>query len=83
MDDVYNNINNCNPKIKRKNIIFFDDMIADINTKKKFQAIFFKHISSMFFTCRKYISCIYHTILFSCSKRSQIKVYTLSKNEDS
>ena len=31
----------------------------------------------------EYVSYIYHTILFSCSKRCQIKFYTLSNNEDS
>ena len=31
----------------------------------------------------EYISCIFHTILFSCSKRCYIKFYTLSNNEDS
>ena len=30
----------------------------------------------------KYISCIYHTVLFLCSKRSKIKFYTLLNNED-
>ena len=39
MDDVYNNINDYNPKRKRKILIVFDDMIADIMTDKKFQAI--------------------------------------------
>ena len=40
MDNIYININNYNPKRKRKTIIIFDDMIADININKKFQAIF-------------------------------------------
>ena len=39
MDDVYNNIGDYNPKRKRKNLIAFDDMIDDIMTNKKFQAI--------------------------------------------
>ena len=39
MDDVYENINDYNPIRKRKKIIVFDDMIADIMTSKKFQAI--------------------------------------------
>ena len=30
MNDVYANINNYNPKRKRKILIVFDDMIADI-----------------------------------------------------
>ena len=30
----------------------------------------------------KYISCIYHTTLFFCSKRSQIKFYAWLNNDD-
>ena len=37
MDDVYNNIDDYNPK-RKKNFVF-DDMIADIMTNKRFQAI--------------------------------------------
>ena len=36
MDDVYNNIDHYNSKRKRKILIVFDDMIADIMTNKKF-----------------------------------------------
>ena len=39
MDDVYNSIDDYNPKQKRKILIVFDDMIADIMTNKGFQAI--------------------------------------------
>ena len=39
MDDVYNIINDYNPAKKRKILIVFDDMIADIMTNEKFQAI--------------------------------------------
>ena len=39
MNDVYENIDNCNLKRKRKILIVFDDMIADIVTNKKFQSI--------------------------------------------
>ena len=66
MDDVYNNIDDFNPTRKRKILIVFDDMIAGIMTKKKFQAI----IKELFIRCRKYISCIYHTALFFCGKKS-------------
>ena len=34
MDDVYNNINDDNPKSKRKILTAFDDRIADIMTNK-------------------------------------------------
>ena len=36
MDDVYRNIDDYNPKRKRKILIVFDDMIADIMTNKNF-----------------------------------------------
>ena len=49
MDDVYDNIDDYNPKRKRKVLIVFDDMIADIMTNKRFQAIT-KHL---FIKCRK------------------------------
>ena len=39
MDDVYENINDYNSSRKRKILIVFDDMIADIMTNKKFQSI--------------------------------------------
>ena len=49
MDDIYENINDYNLIRKRKRLIFFDDMIADIMTNKKFQAI----IKELFIRCRK------------------------------
>ena len=38
MSDVYNNINDYNPKGERKILTDFEYMIADINNNKKFQA---------------------------------------------
>ena len=38
MDDVYKNINDY-PNRRRKILIVFDDMIADIITIKKFEAV--------------------------------------------
>ena len=49
MDDVYKNIDDYNPNRKRKILIVFDDMIADIMTNKKFQSI----IKELFIRCRK------------------------------
>ena len=49
MDDVYENIKDYNPIRKRKKLIVFDDMIADIMTNKKFQAL----IKELFIRCRK------------------------------
>ena len=39
MDDVYENIDEYNSNRKRKILIVFNAMIADIMTNKKFQAI--------------------------------------------
>ena len=39
MDDVYKNIDDYNPSRKRKILIIFDDMIADIMRNKKFQSV--------------------------------------------
>ena len=39
MDDVYKNIDDYNPSRKRKILVIFDDMIADIMANKKFQSI--------------------------------------------
>ena len=49
MDHVYENIDDYKPNRKRKILIVFDDMIADIMTNKKFQAI----IKELFIRCRK------------------------------
>ena len=49
MDDVYENIHDYNPNRRRKILIAVDDMIADIMTNEKFQAI----IKELFIRCRK------------------------------
>ena len=49
MDDFYEKINDYNSIRKRKKLIFFDDMIADIMTNKRFEAI----IKKLFIRCRK------------------------------
>ena len=49
MDDVYENINDYNPSRKRKILIVFDDMIADIMANKEFKSI----IKELFIRCRK------------------------------
>ena len=66
MNDVYENINDYNPIKKRKKLIVFDDMIADILGNKKFQAI----IKELFIRCKKLnISLVFITqSYFSVSK---------------
>ena len=46
---VYENIDDYNPNRKRKILIVFDDMIADIMSNKKFKAM----IKELFIGCRK------------------------------
>ena len=48
-DDVFENIDDYNTKRKRRVLIVFDDMIADIMTNKKFQSI----IKELFIRYRK------------------------------
>ena len=56
---------------KEKKIIVFDDMIADIMSNKKFQAI----IKELFIRCRKLNISLVFIIqsYFFCSKRCKIK----------
>ena len=75
IDDVYKNINDYNPRRKRKILIVFDDMIADVKGNKKLQAI----IEDLFIKLQKtqYFTRFYHTVLFFCSKRCKMKFNTL------
>ena len=49
MDEVYEKMDDYNPGRERKILIHFDDMIADIMTNRRFQAI----IKELFIRCRK------------------------------
>ena len=70
MDDIYNNIDDCNPSRKRKILIVFDDMVADIKANKKFQTI----IKKLFIRCRGMnISLVFITqSYFSVSKEVRL-----------
>ena len=39
MDDIYKNIEEYNPNKKRKILVIFDDMIADMLTNKKLNPV--------------------------------------------
>ena len=61
MDDFYENIDNYNTSRKRKILIAFDEMIADITKNKRFQAtikdLFIRYIKlniSLVFITRSY-----------------------------
>ena len=49
IDDVYENNDDYNSSRKRKTLVVFNDMIADIMTNKKFQPI----IKEIFIRCRE------------------------------
>ena len=57
IDDVLKNIDDYNTKRKRRVLILFDDMIADIMTNKKFQSI----IKELFIRCRKCLLYLLHS----------------------
>ena len=96
VDDVYNNIDDYNPKRKRKILIVFDDMIADIMTNKKCQAI----IKELFNRCRKLnISLVFitqsyfsvpkearlsstHYLMMKIHNRRELQQITINHSED-
>ena len=62
MNDVYQNIDDYNPNRKRKILVVFDDMIPDIMSNKKFQAI----VEEFFIKYRKLnISLVFIALLCS------------------
>ena len=81
MDDVYSNIDAYNPKRKRRILIVFDDMIADIMTNKKFQAI----IKELFIRSRKLnMSLVFINLNLRLRMQGcKTKQYTLPNNENS
>ena len=66
MDDVYENLDDYNTARKRKILIAFDDMIADIMSNKKFQAV----VKKLFIRCRKLnISLVFITKSYFCVQK--------------
>ena len=57
MNDIYKNIEERNPGNKRKILIVFDDMIADMPSNKKLNTI----VTKLFIRVRK-LSCFSRTI---------------------
>ena len=61
MQDVYKNIEDYNPIKKRKVLIIFDDMIADMINNNKLNPI----VTELFIRGRKLnFYCLYYTIIF-------------------
>ena len=76
MDDIYKNIEGFNPNEKRKLLIVFDDMIADMLSNKKLNPvvtelfirgrklnIYLIFITQSYFLFQKILDQIQHTIL--------------------
>ena len=59
MQDVYKNIEDYNPIKKRKILIVFDDMIADMINNNKLNPI----VTELFIRGRK-LNCLYYAIIF-------------------
>ena len=65
IDDVIENLEDYNPTKKRRVLIVFDDMIADIESNKKLSFT----VTKLFLKGKKthYFTCFYITILFQCA----------------
>ena len=65
MDDIYKNNEVYNLNKKRKILIVFDDIIADILSKKKLNPI----VIEFLIRDRKFFYCFYYTVLLFCAKK--------------
>ena len=66
MDDIYGNTEEYNPNKRQKILNVFDDMIVDMLSSKKLNPIVTE--LSIRRRRKKYFSCFYQIILFSCSE---------------
>ena len=66
-------IEEYNPNKKRKILIFFDDMVADMLSNKQFNPI----VTEIFVRGRKLNISLGFTILLCCAKKYQTKFYAL------
>ena len=74
MDDFHKILKNTTQIKKRKILIIFDDMIADMLSNKKLYPM----VTEIFVRGRKLIiSRFYYTTLFYCSRKYQTKFYGL------
>ena len=65
IDDIFDNIDEYSSNKKRKILIAFDDMIADMLSNKKPQSI----VTRLFV---KHFSCFYHIVLFAVWKNIRL-----------
>ena len=62
IDDIFDNIDEYSSNKKRKILIAFDDMIADMLSNKKPQSI----VTRLFV---KHFSCFYHIVFIRCLEK--------------
>ena len=80
MYDIYKNVEEYNPNKRRKILIVFDDVIADMLSNKKCKPI----VTELCITGRKLnISLVFITVLFCDAKNYQTKLYALFYYENS
>ena len=72
MDGVYENIDDYNPSRKRRVLIVFHDIIADIMVNRKFQAI----INELFTRCKKLSISFTFTTQFYFSVSKDVRSYS-------
>ena len=65
MDDIYKNNEVYNLNKKRKILIVFDDIMADILSKKKLNPIAIEFL----IRDKKLFYCFYYTVLLFCAKK--------------
>ena len=90
MDDVYENINDYKPSRKRKFLIIFQDMIPDIMSNKKFQAIRYRKLNiSLVFITQSYFSVpkdvklnSTHYLIMKTNNRKELKNIEINHSED-
>ena len=72
MDDIYKNIEEYNPNKKRKILVVFDNLIADMLSNK------YPVLTELFIRGRELnISCFYYTTLFCSPKKYCTKSHTI------
>ena len=64
MDDIYKNIDEYNQNKKRKILISFDDMIADMLSNKKLNPI----VIELFIRGRNFLLFLLHNLILLCQK---------------
>ena len=81
IEDVYENLKDYNPTKKRRVLIVFDDMIADMESSKKIKS--YSHWIVFKMKKTQYLNCFYISVLFQTALNYKIKRSTLFYHENS